>query len=56
MIDLIAAMEADPLPETVTVIVFMEGLRTGVAITEVFRTHLSSFEEAVSVALNPNST
>ncbi|KAG2760078.1 hypothetical protein Pcac1_g27961 [Phytophthora cactorum] len=30
----------------------MEGLRTSVARTEVFRVHPSSFEEAVSVALN----
>ncbi|GMF58289.1 unnamed protein product [Phytophthora fragariaefolia] len=45
-------MAADPLPEAVTVTVFMEGLRTGVARTEVFRTHPTSFEEAVNVALN----
>ena len=32
---LIAGMAADPLPEVVTVTVFMEGLRTGVARTEV---------------------
>jgi hypothetical protein len=49
---LIAGMTADPLPEVVTVAVFMEGLRTGVARTEVFRVHPTSFEEAVSVALN----
>ncbi|KAG4245761.1 hypothetical protein PC116_g6423 [Phytophthora cactorum] len=30
----------------------MKGLRTSVARTEVFRVHPSSFEEAVSVALN----
>uniref|UniRef100_H3H512 RNA-directed DNA polymerase n=1 Tax=Phytophthora ramorum TaxID=164328 RepID=H3H512_PHYRM len=36
----------------VTVTIFMEGLRTGVARTEVFRVHPTSFEEAVSVALN----
>ncbi|KAG2793122.1 hypothetical protein PC119_g25776 [Phytophthora cactorum] len=30
----------------------MEGLRTSAARTEVFRVHPSSFEEAVSVALN----
>ncbi|GMF60177.1 unnamed protein product [Phytophthora fragariaefolia] len=45
-------MVVDPLPEAVTVTVFMEGLRTGVARTEVFRTHPTSFEEAVNVALN----
>jgi hypothetical protein len=49
---LIAGMAADPLPEVVTVTVFMEGLRTGVARTEVFRVHPTSFEEAVNVALN----
>ncbi|GMF49847.1 unnamed protein product [Phytophthora fragariaefolia] len=45
-------MAVDPLPEAATVTVFMEGLRTGVARTEVFRTHPTSFEEAVNVALN----
>ncbi|GMF56609.1 unnamed protein product [Phytophthora fragariaefolia] len=45
-------MAVDPLPEAVTVTVFMEGLRTGVARREVFRTHPTSFEEAVNVALN----
>jgi len=49
---LIAGMTADPLPEVVTVTVFMKGLRTGVARTEVFRVHPTSFEEAVNVALN----
>ncbi|KAG3244228.1 hypothetical protein PI124_g11010 [Phytophthora idaei] len=49
---LIAGTAADPLPEAVTLTVFMEGLRTSVARTEVFRVHPSSFEEAVSVALN----
>ena len=49
---LIAAMQSDPLPETVYVTVFMEGLRTGVARTEVFRVHPSTFEEAVSIAQN----
>lgn len=49
---LMAAMQSDPLPETVYVTVFMEGLRTGVARTEVFRVHPSTFEEAVSVAQN----
>ena len=32
--------------------IFMEGLRTGVAGTEVFRVHPSTFEEAVKIALN----
>ena len=45
-------MQSDPLPETVYVTVFMEGLRTGVARTEVFRVHPSTFEEAVSIAQN----
>jgi hypothetical protein len=49
---LIAGMAADPLPEVVTVTVFMEGLRTGVARTEVFSVHPTSFEEVVNVALN----
>ncbi|KAE9011571.1 hypothetical protein PR001_g15882 [Phytophthora rubi] len=41
---LIAGMFADPLPEAVTVTVFMDGLRTGVARTEVFRNRPTSFE------------
>ncbi|GMF26338.1 unnamed protein product [Phytophthora fragariaefolia] len=49
---LIGGMAVDPLPEAVTVTVFMEGLRTGVARTEVFRIHPAAFEEAVNVALN----
>ncbi|KAG2979438.1 hypothetical protein PC119_g21471 [Phytophthora cactorum] len=49
---LIAATAADPLPEAVTLTVFMEGLCTSAARTEVFRVHPSSFEKAVSVALN----
>jgi hypothetical protein len=49
---LFADIAANPLHEVVTVTVFMEGLRTGVARTEVFRVHLTSFEEAVNVALN----
>ena len=47
-----AAMQSDPLPETVYVIVFMEDLRTGVARTEIFRVHPSTFEEAVSISQN----
>ncbi|GMF53018.1 unnamed protein product [Phytophthora fragariaefolia] len=49
---LIAGMAVDYLPEAVTLTVFMEGLRTGVARTEFFRTHPTYFEEAVDVALN----
>ena len=37
---------------TVRVTVFMECLRTGVAQTEVFRVHPSTFEAAVDIALN----
>ncbi|CAH0519503.1 unnamed protein product [Peronospora belbahrii] len=47
---LIAAMAINPMPEAVTVPVFMEGLRVGVARTEVFRVIPSSFEEAAGVA------
>uniref|UniRef100_M4BTU0 Retrotransposon gag domain-containing protein n=1 Tax=Hyaloperonospora arabidopsidis (strain Emoy2) TaxID=559515 RepID=M4BTU0_HYAAE len=49
---LIAAMQLDPIPEMVLVTIFMEGLRTGVAQTEVLRVHPTSFEEAVDIALN----
>ena len=49
---LLAAMQMSPLAEEVKVTIFMEGLRTGVARTEVFRVHPSTFEEAVDVALN----
>ena len=45
-------MQLDPLPEEVRVTIFMEGLRTGVARTEVFRVHPSTFEDAVDIALN----
>ena len=41
---LMATMQSDPLPETVHVTVFMEGLRTGVARTEVFRVHPSTLK------------
>ena len=40
---LIAAMQLDLLPEMVLVTIFMEGLRTCVARTEVFRAHPTSF-------------
>ena len=36
----------------VLVTIFMEGLRTGVARTEVFRVHPTSFKAAVNIALN----
>ena len=49
---LIAAMQLDPLPEVVCVTTFMEGLRTGVTRTEVFRVHPSTFDKAVNVALD----
>eukprot|EP00644_Phytophthora_capsici_P006495 jgi/Phyca11/50657/gw1.36.467.1 len=49
---LIAGMASSPLPEAAAVTVFMEGLCTGAARTEVFRVHPPSFEEAVNVALN----
>ena len=49
---LMAAMHSDPLPEAVHVTIFMEGLRTDIARTEVFRFHPSTFEEAVRIALN----
>uniref|UniRef100_M4B6G4 Uncharacterized protein n=1 Tax=Hyaloperonospora arabidopsidis (strain Emoy2) TaxID=559515 RepID=M4B6G4_HYAAE len=45
-------MQSDPLPEAVHVTIFMEDLRTGIARTEVFRVHPSTFEEAVRIALN----
>ncbi|OWZ03194.1 Gag Polyprotein [Phytophthora megakarya] len=53
---LIAGMFADPLPEAVATTVFMGGLRTGVARTEVFSSRPASFEEAVTVALNAEYT
>ena len=49
---LMAAMQSDPLPEAVHVTIFMEGLRTGIARTEVFRVRPSTLEEAVRIALN----
>ena len=45
-------MDVYPLPEMVLVTIFMEDLRTGVARTEVFRVHLTSFEAAVDIASN----
>ncbi|KAG3048370.1 hypothetical protein PI125_g26723 [Phytophthora idaei] len=49
---LIAGAAAGPLPEAVTLAVFTEGLRTSAARTEAFCVHPTSFEEAMSVALN----
>ena len=46
-------MQLDPLPEMVLVTIFIKGLHTGVARTEVFRVHPTSFfEAAVDIALN----
>ena len=45
-------MQLDSLPEEVRVTIFMEGLRTGVARTEVFCVHPSTFEEAMDIALS----
>ena len=49
---LLAAIQLDILHEEVHFIIFMEGPRTWVAQTEVFRVHPSNFEEAVDIALN----
>uniref|UniRef100_A0AAV1UQI7 Retrotransposon gag domain-containing protein n=1 Tax=Peronospora matthiolae TaxID=2874970 RepID=A0AAV1UQI7_9STRA len=49
---LMAATQSDPLPEAVQVTICMEGLRTSIARTEVFRVHSSTFREAVKIALN----
>ena len=49
---LIAAMQLDPLPELVLVTIFIMGLSAGVARTEVFQLHPTSFEAAVDIALN----
>ena len=48
----IDAIQLIPLPEIFQVTIFMEGLCTGVARTEVFRVHPTSFEAAVDIALN----
>ena len=45
-------MLRDALPEVVSVTIFMEGIRTGVARTEAFRVRPTSFEAAVDIALN----
>ena len=49
---LMAAMHSESLPEAVHVTIFMEGLRTGIARTEVFWVQPSTFEVAVRIALN----
>uniref|UniRef100_A0AAV1T4U4 Retrotransposon gag domain-containing protein n=2 Tax=Peronospora matthiolae TaxID=2874970 RepID=A0AAV1T4U4_9STRA len=49
---LMAAMQFYSLLETVHVTIFVEGLRTGIARTEVFRVHPSTFEKAVGIALS----
>ena len=49
---LIAVMHLDPLPEMVYVTVFMEGLCTDVAQSEVLRVHPTSNEAAVDVELD----
>ena len=48
----IAAMLSDRIPKVVHVTVFMEGHRTGVTGTEVFRVHPSSFDKSVDIAQN----
>ena len=48
---LITAMQLDPLPGMVLVTIFVEGIRTGVALTDVFRVHPTFFEGAVDIAL-----
>ena len=45
-------MQLDPLPGEICITIFMEGLRTVVAQTEVLRVHPLTFEEAVDIALN----
>ena len=49
---LLAAMQLNPLAEEVKVTILMKGFRSGVAKTEAFRGHPSTFEEAVDVAVN----
>ena len=48
---LISAMQIDPIQKMVLVTIFMEGLRSGVARTELFRVHPTSFEADVYIAL-----
>ena len=44
-------MHQDPVQEAIVVTIFMGGLNEGVARTEFFRSHPSTFEEAVAIAL-----
>ena len=48
----VASMQLENLPEAVQVTIFMEGLRIGVASTDVFRVHPSTSKKAVDIALN----
>ena len=50
--NLITAMQPDPLPDMVLGTSFMEGIRTGVARTEVFRVQTTFFETNVYFALS----
>ena len=45
-------MQLDSLLEMILVTIFMEGPQTGVARTELFQVHPTSFEAAVDIALN----
>ena len=49
---LLAAMQLDIIPVKVRITIIMEGLRTEVGSTEVFRVHTSTSEEVVDIALN----
>ena len=48
----LVVVQQNPLAEEVKVTIFMEGIRTEVARTEVIRVHPSTYEEAVDVALS----
>ena len=48
---LVAAMHQDPVQEAMVVNIFMGALNEGVVRTELFRSHPSTFEEAVAIAL-----
>ena len=49
---MMAAMQSDPLPEKVYGTVFMEGLRTNVARTEMIRVHPLLLRKLLSIAQN----
>ena len=49
---LLADMQLEPLPEAVQVTILTDDLRTGVARTEIFRVHSSTFEKTVDIDLN----